>query len=88
MIIVYNPSGDLVRFIEGTLINAETFAADGYLVIDPGGRYDLPTEGMPFAFDEISTPVLGDRIKRAIYNDTGEFYVDAGTTPPALMEVQ
>jgi hypothetical protein len=80
MIIVYDSeTGDLVRAIEGELVNFDTYQADGYMIKDPGGKYPLPDEGGLFALDETAQPILCESVLESIHNDTGEYYVDTET---------
>lgn len=90
MIIFYDKiTGDLSHFQVGTLVNADSYEADGYLVVDPGGMCSLPESGQAaFHLNDIMDPVLADQVAEAIYGETGRFYVDVDITPPALMEVQ
>ena len=89
MIIFYDKvSGDLLRFQVGILVNAASYATDGHLVIDPGGLYPLPEETVAAVnLNDLVDPVLADEVRRAIYGESGRFYVDVAAIPPALMEV-
>ncbi len=89
MIIHYDKNtGDLLRFQVGALMNAASYETDGYMVVDPGGKYLLPEDGAGlFHLNELADPNLADDVARAIYDQTGKYYVDVAATPPALMEV-
>lgn len=77
MIIIFDKaSGDLVRFVTGLCLNQDTFESDGYLNVLPGGRYDKPpaTQGI-FNLDENADPALGNDVAKAIYADSGRYYI-------------
>jgi len=73
MIIVYDKtSGNLKRFMTGTCLNPETFVADGFLNVLPGGRYNIPpaTQGV-INLDENADPELGNAVAKLIYDGDG-----------------
>jgi len=77
MIIVFNKaSGALERFVTGTCLNPGTFVVDGFLNVLPGGKYDNPlsTQGI-FNLDENTDPILGNDVAKAIYGDSGKYYI-------------
>ena len=77
MIIIYNKiTGDLVRFITGTCLNANTHETDSYLNVRPGGQYSNPdTDQSVFNLDENADPTLADAVAAAIYNDSERYYI-------------
>jgi len=89
MIIFYRiDTGELTRFQVGTLINALTCEADGYLVVDPGGKFTAPEAGeAPFNLNDLSDPVLADSVAQAIYQGTGRYRVNTAADPVELVEV-
>lgn len=77
MIIIFDKaSGDLKRFVTGACLNPDTFEADGFLNVVPGGKYDNPpaTQGV-FNLDENTDPALGNDVAKAIYGESGKYYV-------------
>ena len=73
MIIIFDKSsGDLKRFVTGTLINPDTYEADGFLNVVPGGKYDIPpaTQGV-MNLDENADPELGNAVAKLIYDGGG-----------------
>jgi len=77
MIIIFDKAtGDLKRFQTGTCLNPDTFEVDNYLNVLPGGRYGNPpvTQGI-FNLDENTDPELGDAVAKAIYGESGKFYI-------------
>ena len=77
MILIFDKvSGDLVRFQVGTCLNADTFDADGFINVLPGGKYPNPlTSQGVFNLDENINPSLGSDVAKAIYDESGKYYV-------------
>lgn len=88
MILFYDADGEIVQIDVRTLVNSDSYAADGYLVVEPGGKVALP-EGAAgaFALDELTQPVLAEAVLLDHYAEGGRYYVDAAVSPAALMEV-
>ena len=77
MIIIFDKtSGSLVRFQVGTCLNTGTFETDGFLNVSPGGKYDSPpiNQGI-FNLDENTEPMLGNDVAKAIYDESGKYYI-------------
>ncbi len=77
MIIVFDKaSGNLMRFVTGLCLNQDTFESDGYLNVLPGGQYNNPeiSQGV-FNLDENADPALGNDVAKAIYSESGRYYI-------------
>ena len=88
MIIIFDKtSGSLIRFQVGTCLNPDTFETDGFLNILPGGRYDNPpiSQGV-FKLDENTDPALGNDVAKAIYDESGRFYISVVDGVLSLVE--
>lgn len=73
MIIVFDKAtGDLKRFVTGMCLNPDTFEADGFLNVLPGGQFGNPATGEGVLnFDENTDPALGDAVAKLIYDGNG-----------------
>lgn len=80
MIIIYEQaSGKLLRFQVGACLNADTHQADGYINVNPGGRFDGPPADQDVLnFDETADPLLGHDVERAIYDGSGKYVIING----------
>jgi len=77
MIIIFDKtSGSPVRFVTGTCLNPDTFETDGFLNVIPGGQFDNPAAGQGvFNLDENTDPTLGNDVAKAIYGNSGKYYI-------------
>ena len=77
MIIIYEKAtGKLNRFVTGTCLNADSHEADGYINVNPGGRFDNPEAGQGvFNLDENADPALGNDVAKAVYGESGKYYI-------------
>jgi len=76
-----------MRFQVGVCLNADTFETDGFLNVLPGGKYDNPpTSHGVFNLDENTSPVLGNDVAKAIYSESGRYYISYINGVPSLVE--